>query len=153
SVTLEQRRCKPALLLEAAPTSPAREAAIRRETPQLLVEQAAQGAEEQARGAGLVPSRVFSYLVPCSGDLGSAEQGAPVIVEVARIARQDFVRSLAVQHDLDAVARCQFHEVESGNRRPRDDGLVLKAQHLDQALPHRFGGQGDASQLRARLRE
>src|SRR6266550_620527 len=66
-VTLEQTRCKPALLLEAAPPPPAREAAIRRETPQLLVEQTAQGAEEQACGAGLVPSRVFSHLAPGSG--------------------------------------------------------------------------------------
>ena len=152
-MTLEQIWCKPALVLEAAPPPPAREAAIRRETPQFLVEQATQGAQEQRPGAGPVPGGVLLYLVPRSGDLGGAEQRVPVVGEVARIARQDFVRSLTVQYDLDAIARCQLHEVEPRNWRPRDDGLILKAQHLDQAVPHRSRGQGYAPQLRACLGE
>src|SRR5438034_5484837 len=90
-MTLEQIWCKPALVLEAAPPPPAREAAIRRETPQFLVEQATQGAQEQLRGAGPVPGGVLLDLVPRSGDLGGAEQRVPVVGEVARIARQDFI--------------------------------------------------------------
>src|ERR1044071_4751503 len=102
------------------------QAAIRPYPPQLMVEQAAQGVEEQSPRAGVAAGGKGAYLVPCVSDARAPEQRVPVVVEVARIAGQRFIRSLAVQHHFDAVGLGQLHEVEARDRRSRDDRLLLE---------------------------
>src|SRR5206468_8449181 len=109
---LDKTWCKPALLLEPSPTPRPREAAIRHETPQLTMEQAAQRVQSQLPGTRAVAGGVRPYLLPRSDTLGGAEQRVPVIVEVVRIARPYFIGPLTVEHNLDAATGCQFHQVE-----------------------------------------
>src|SRR3989442_673529 len=100
------------------------------QTPSLLRSAATSNATEARRYA-------------INGGPGAAEQRVPMVVEIARIAREDFIRPLAVEHDLDAGARGQFHQVEPGNRRSRNDRLILEPQDLCQALPHPLWSQRD----------
>ena len=95
-----------------------------------MVEQARQLVQEQLPSIDATLGGVGTHLVPRPGGPGVAEQRVPMVVEIARIAREDFIRPLAVEHDLDAVARGQLHQVEPGNRRPRYDRLVLEPQDL-----------------------
>src|SRR5207244_12047291 len=52
-----------------------------------------------------------------------------------------------------AVTGCQFHQVESCNRPPRYDRLVVELQDLCQAVPGLFWRERDLFQQRTGLRE
>ena len=111
-----------------------------------MVEQARQLVQEQLPSIGAVLGGVGTHLVPRPGDSAAAEQRVPVVVKIAWVPREDFVRPLAVEHDLDAVARGQLHQVEPGNRPPRYDRLVVEPQDLCQTVPRLFWAERDASQ-------
>src|SRR5881398_2531779 len=84
------------------------QAAIRPYTPHLMVEQAAQGVEEQSPRACVVAGGKGPYLVPCVGDSRAPEQRVPVIEEVARIAGQRLTDSLPVRPTFTPLALASF---------------------------------------------
>src|SRR5437764_14362477 len=97
----------------ATQTPSGHQAAIRPYTAQLMVEQAAQGVEEQSPRACVVAGGKGPNLVPCVGESRAREQRAPLLVDLARVHGQRVVRPQAAHHKVASGGPGPSHAVEA----------------------------------------